>query len=472
MSLSFSLRNLLRISGVVLIATGVGLLEAAPVEGTPGTRPTTPPSARSTGPDALAIIASPHVGTDKLDEQIRRAQKQVAAAPDAEVPLLRLGHLFIGKARLSNDPGYYKLAEQCAVLIERAHPDYWDAWLLRGHALAAMHQFTEAETIARRLIAVREYVLDHALLGDALMEQGRLTEAIPAYQQMADLKPGLQAYTRISHVRWLKGDLEGASEMMKLAIESGTPRVAEPMAWASTRLGAYRLQAGNFAEAHQLCARALQLVPEYAPALLMQGRVFLAEKKVVEAIAPLKLAAERNPLPEVQWVLADVLREAGETERALEVEKQLEARGANTDPRSYSLYLATRGIRAEEALRMAQNEMEDRRDIFTYDALAWAQYASGQTAEAAASIERALSEGTQDARLFLHAGVILGGAAKPDEARGNLLRADALRTLLFPSERDLLDRQLSVHSTATTDAGGTSLTSNQTNKNQKNETAE
>ena len=67
---------------------------------------------------------------------------------------------------------------------------------IRGHALHQLHRFHEAEVIARTLVTKREFVLDYALLGDTLMEQGRLAEAATAYQKMIDLKPFYQSYTR------------------------------------------------------------------------------------------------------------------------------------------------------------------------------------------------------------------------------------------------------------------------------------
>ncbi len=324
-----------------------------------------------------------------------------------------------------------------------------------------MHRFREAEAIARRLVEVRDHVLDHALLGDSLMEQGRLDEAVEAYQHMADLKPGLQSYTRIAHLRWLTGDLEGAVEMMQLAVESGTARAAEPLAWAATRLAAYQWQGGDAAAARQLSARALELVPEYAPALLLRGRILLGEGKAAEAIAPLQLAADRNPLPEVQWTLADALREAGESTRAEAVERQLEARGASSDPRSFSLYLATRREQPAKALLLAQQELEARRDVFTFDALAWAQWRDGQAREALANAELALGAGTQDARLFLHAGVISAAAGQRDAARGHLEKANDLRPMLLPSERTLLDAEIAALGSDPAQPLPQSLTSNQ-----------
>ena len=54
--------------------------------------------------------------------------------------------------------------------------------MLRGHVLHNPHQFKEAESLARRLITERGAWFDHGLLGDALMEQGKLDEAEQAYQ--------------------------------------------------------------------------------------------------------------------------------------------------------------------------------------------------------------------------------------------------------------------------------------------------
>ena len=96
--------------------------------------------------------------------------------------------------------------------------------MLRGHVMHNLHRFAEAEALARQLVAQRESPYDHGLLGDALMEQGQLDEAVEAYQRMADLKPGFHAYSRIAHVRWLRGDLEGARQVMYVAVRAASPR--------------------------------------------------------------------------------------------------------------------------------------------------------------------------------------------------------------------------------------------------------
>jgi tetratricopeptide (TPR) repeat protein len=242
-----------------------------------------------------------------------------------------------------------------------------------------LHKFKDAEPIARKLVVIRNEAFDYGLLGDVLMEQGRLTEAVTAYQKMIDLRPDLQSYTRIAHMRWLKGDLAGAIEVMRMAVTSGNPRDAEPTAWAYTRLGIYELQAGDMAT--KSAEVAFQFAPNYAAALLLRGRILLAQGKIAEAIESLQSGADLTQLPEYEWTLADALREAGNPHAAEEVESRLIRDGSMNDPRTLSLYLATRGQQVHKALRFAEDELKTRADVFTIDALAWALNANGRVPE-------------------------------------------------------------------------------------------
>jgi hypothetical protein len=90
------------------------------------------------------------------------------------------------------------------------------------------------------------------------------------------------------------------------------------------------------------------------------------------------------------------------------------------------------------ALRLAREELETRTDVFTQDALAWALAADGQWSQAREPLAKALAEGTQDARLFLHAAVIASRAGQLDEALGWVEKLQPLLHCLLPSERALL----------------------------------
>jgi tetratricopeptide (TPR) repeat protein len=393
-------------------------------------------------PDACSLALAPHTGDAAIDQEIARLQAEARKAPDPSRPLERLGWSFVQKARVSFDPGFYKLAESCALCSESRNPGRADAILLRGHVLDSLHRFKEAEAIGRELVARRGMHFDFALLGDALMEQGRLDEAVEAYQKMIDLKPGPQSYSRAAHVRWLKGDLDGAIEMMTMAARATDPRDAESAAWTHTRLALYGLQAGDTRSAETACQAALQLQSDYAPALLAKGRVLLAEGKSGEAVDHLKRAADLNPLPEYQWTLADALRAEKRADEARVVEADLKARGAASDPRTFALYLASRGDQVEAAVRLAQQELDSRKDIFTLDALAWSLAAAGRSAEARVAIKQALAEGTKDARLFYHAGRIAALVSEKREAHRWFRKASAIKQMLLPSEREQLSTSL------------------------------
>jgi Flp pilus assembly protein TadD len=161
--------------------------------------------------------------------------------------------------------------------------------------------------------------------------------------------------------------------------------------------------------------------------------------RAAEAVVEFQNATELNPLPEYQWALADALLLTGDRERGKQVESQIIDRGATEDPRSFSLYLATRGENVAQAVELAQREITNRGDVFTHDALAWSLAAAGRITEAQEHARQALSEGTVDARLFLHAGIIAALNNDITPAKRWLQKASVIQQMLLPSERTQLD---------------------------------
>ncbi len=408
-------------------------------------------------PQPCTIALTQHQGETPLDREIAQLQQKARTNQQPGPFLEKLGWRLVEKARVSFDPGYYKLAEQCALCIEaKANPNQQvsqrsnltpedaakstraSVLLLRGHILHSMHRFGEAETMARELVNLRGLAFDYGLLGDVLMEQGKLNEAIVAYQQMMNQRPGPQAYSRAAHVRWLQGDLDGARQLMQMAAQASGQGDAESSAWAWSRAALYELQAGQVKRAQAFCDTALELQKEYAPALLSRGRILLAEQKTNEAIATLQRAAQLNPLPEYQWTLADALRTANRAAEAQTIESKLAAQGEANDPRTYALYLATRGNHTARALKLVNEELRLRQDIYTLDALAWAQAAHGDSAMAWQTMQQALRDGTQDARLFFHAASIAAQAGQSQAATTYRNKAVKLQAMLLPSEQNRL----------------------------------
>jgi len=402
--------------------------------------PASAPVIAAIGPCETVLI--PHQGDGKTDVAIRHYQ-EIASRTASSGAIERLAWAFVAKARESADSGYYRLADECARCLDSREPGSLAALLVRGHALQSLHRFREAEEVARALIDKRAEPspFEHGLLGDALLEQGRLAEAIAAYETMLDLRPGLESYSRAAHVRWLRGDAAGALDLYGLAARASSFHDPEPAAWVRSRIAALELEAGAAERALRTAGEVLERLPGHVPSLFVRGKALLARGHANEALAFLRACAEKSPIPEHLWALADVLRMTGDENGARAVEADLERSGAAGDPRSFSLYLATRGKSAADALRLAEAELRERADVHTHDALAWALLASGRPADASSRMEKALAEGTRDARLFLHAGAIDEELGRVDAARGWFARADALCAALLPSEADELRRR-------------------------------
>lgn len=396
------------------------------------------------GPSAWDVALAPQPGESPLDLRIRAQKARVRTSIVPVADLERLGLMFIGRARELSDPGGYTLALSTAEAMRELAPAGAAALALRGMALHGLHRFVEAEGVARALVAQRGLPMDLGLLGDVLVDRGELDEAISAYQRMVDLRPDLHAYARAAHVRYLKGDLLGAADAMTMAAKAASPRNRETFAWAFAKLASYRLALGELAETRDAVHRALGVFPESLPALKAHAQLLLFEGAFGAALSPLRKAVAQTPHPELLWMLSDTLDALGRDDEADAVRRTLRATGAQEDPRSYALYLATRGEALVQATALVQTELRQRRDIYTYEALAWVQSARGEHTAALASARRALAEGTPDARLYYHAGTIARRAAQHGEASTWLNEARAHEGMLLPSQRARLRESFAV----------------------------
>lgn len=404
------------------------------------------PNALSNVNDSCAVALNPSAhavrsSISNTDRLIARYQAAVSTGTNPRYTLERLGWAYVTKARESRDTGYYILAEKTAECIDHVVPGTDESLLLRGHVFHNLHRFADAEALARQLVERRGRWFDFALLGDVLMEVGALDEAAEAYQRVVNERPGPQAYGRIAQLRWLKGDLDGALEMMEDAVRATSPRATESAAWARVRLAWLLVQKDKLSDADAVLVEALALQAEYPPALHLRGRLLIVQQRVSEALPLLELAVQRDPLPEFRWSLYEALEIAGGVSAAEDQKSELMRTGEFEDRRTFSMFLANLGDDPDTALRLALGELKQREDVFTLDAVAWALSGAGMIDEARAFSRRALAEGTQDARLFFHAGVIAARAGDNQRAQEWLSKAGAIQQMLLPSERLWLENE-------------------------------
>jgi len=112
--------------------------------------------------------------------------------------------------------------------------------------------------------------------------------------------------------------------------------------------------------------------------------------------------------------------------------------------RAWGLFLLDHDRDVARVLRDARREIRGRRDVHGYDLLAWSLYKSNRVAEARQAASQALAQGTEDASLLYHAGMIALAAGDSADARSLLGRALALNPSFSATQAPLARRALAV----------------------------
>ncbi|MCA8922476.1 MAG: tetratricopeptide repeat protein [Planctomycetes bacterium] len=259
-------------------------------------------------------------------------------------------------------------------------------------------------------------------VSDAHLELGELDAAETTLQRVLDVKPTAPTYFRAAYLLHLRGRDADAISALELAVES-TPRQAiRERAWTLTELGDVQRFAGELAAAEASYRRALSENPRWSGA-----RVGLA--RCARARGELSLAAEllreAEAKPSTLSELALLERALDQPQRAQRTLQEALALGRSDDhyARMLAHALADHGVDTAEAVALARHELIVRPNAHTWDALAHALWADGQSAAALSAARRALSWGTQEPELLFHAGLAAAASGEREQARAWLSEA-------------------------------------------------
>jgi tetratricopeptide (TPR) repeat protein len=382
-----------------------------------------------------AVSAAPSASTQSTvefpaDHGIRTAEAAVASSPQVGAGYVALASAFMQKARESGDASYYERAEAAVQKALALEPQSVDALRTLAWVQTGKHEFREALTTAEQLLMQQsDDPLIHGLLGDAAIELGEYTRAEDAFQNMLDLRPGLASYSRAAYLLELYGNVDEAIAFMERAVKAGSVQDPEPFAWCLVQLGQLHFNQGRLGKAETAYNNALAVFPRYYQALAALGQVRGAQRRYAEAIALYQQALAVVPAPELFVALGDMLMAAGKADEAeqqyalVEYIEQVNAMTQKTYNRQLALFYADHDRKLDEAVTLAETELKQRQDIYSFDTLAWAYYKKGRLADAQNMMGQALRLGTQDARLMFHAGMIARGLEDADAAKEYLRRA-------------------------------------------------
>lgn len=183
---------------------------------------------------------------------------------------------------------------------------------------------------------------------------------------------------------------------------------------------------------------ALRIFADYHYALTGMGRVRAAQKRFEEAIQFYKRSLEIVPTHEAAIALGDLFlylgrgNEARESFALLDVIEKINRANKVQPESSMALFYADHDQNLDEALRIAEQQARERKDIRTMHALAWALYKNGRYQEALQASQQALRLGTKDALLYYHHGMIHTKLGHHKDAVAALQRALEINPYFHP----------------------------------------
>lgn len=390
--------------------------------------PTLEPRLATPSPPASAVPGPSAAASGTLAE-IAALRQRLVSNPDDPDALRSLGLALLQRVRETADPSLYAPADEALVRARKLAPG--DPLILVGIGGLQLgrHQFEAALETARQALGLAPTLGPaKAIEVDALVELGRYDDAIEATQELLGLRVDITSLARVSYLRELHGNLDGAIAAMRQASES--PALApENTAYVTTLLGNLLVYDGKPDEARAAYESALRLVPDHAAAIAGLGRLAVGRGDLEEAASRFEKAAAILPLPEYVIALGETREAAGDMGAA---EQSYDLATAETDlfraagvdvDLELALFEADHGDPLV-ALELAQQSYATRQTIRTADALAWANHRAGRDDEAARLSAEALRLGGRDPLLIYHAGMI--ALATGDEATARRQLAEAL----------------------------------------------
>lgn len=353
-----------------------------------------------------------HAAMLKTDDQISLYRAMAASRPDNLHYKIMLASAYVQKTRETTDYSYLDRAVSILNAVLSEDSSNYEALRLSTETELERHLFARAAESSLRLIQIDGAdPWNWGTLGDAYIEMGDYDKAADAYQKMVSLRPDLASYNRAAHYRFLFGDADAAVAIMKKAIEAGSS-MPENVAWCMVDLGNIYLKTGKDELARQEFLDALRVFPKYPGAYAGLAKTLAAGGDVKGAIENYRRAQELIPLPDYASALIDLYTRTGDGASAarqrelLDTIDRLAVANGEKANRNLVFALADHDMKLDRALALAEGELEFRRDIYSYDALAWALYKNGRYDEAKAAMDKALKIGTPEPDFARHARAI------------------------------------------------------------------
>jgi tetratricopeptide (TPR) repeat protein len=378
---------------------------------------------RTTQARAMPPLGTPGAMTTAradLERAIAAMDARLSRKPDDAAAAVTLADALLRQTRVTGRASLALRAETALKIALANEPADYEARRMLGAVYLSQHRFRDALREAERCRDQRPNdAWVYGVLGDASIELGDYPQAFANFDRMAELRPNAASYSRSSYARELQGDLTGALRLMQMAAEATSPQDPEGLAWNHAQIGHLYLELGRPLDARREYEHADYAFPGHPLAAAGRARAEAAAGRYEVALELVMARLDTSPTPAESAFAGDLLMALGRPDKA-EQQYRLAEAGWRVDvpePSRLARFLASRGRRVDEALRIAETAAADRHDIFTQDALAWAYLKTGQIERARTEIHQALRTGSRDREMLYHAAAIERAAGHDAAAR-------------------------------------------------------
>jgi tetratricopeptide (TPR) repeat protein len=353
--------------------------------------------------------------------------------------ILKLSAIYLQEARITGNYNYYdKAAMKLVSNVLQQDPGNFEAQTFKALIFLSQHHFADGLVVAQQL--QQQYPYDafvYGMLVDANIEMGNYDSAVAKAEKMISIRPDLRSYSRISYLREIHGDNNGAIEAMKMAVDAGSAG-DEATEWCRIQLAKLYEHTGQVKYAAMHYTIALNERPGYPYALAGLARIAANEKDYNKAIDLYKKADSVMNDYTFEEELAEVYNAAGRKEDAGQIAQKVLDRMMNASAAmkngDSSGHYADREIAYaclavndyDKALTHAMLEYGRRPDnIDVNETVAWVYYCKGDYASALPYIKTALKTDCKNPVLLCRAGLIFAKAG--DKEKSALLLKEGLK---------------------------------------------
>lgn len=386
----------------------------------------------------------PEVGkiTKNIQREIAFHQQRIQQQPTAGLERASLAQSYLKMARATGESSWYLLAQQTAQQsLDRLPINNYGATLVLAKVAAAKHEFTQTLSLLKQVPPQAESL---SLSTSTYLALGNVTKARQTVDILVQRMPTLNNLTLKALVEVSQGQDAAALRDFQAAIAAEEPEEAGSSAWVRTLLGRFYYKRGQLQQAEELYRSALQILPNYPPALLNTAELSVRrwqadptqtkyQQQAIELSDRFFLTNQKAPtvydhvalrgLARVQRLQGKIPQANRTWEQAVSrLRSDLTGFGHRRELAQLLLEWGQRADRAE-ALALMQAELKIRQDPETWDTVASAYVQMGQLEAAQKAIEAALKSGIRDPGLFDRAAVIA-------QARGQSVQVQKYRELV------------------------------------------